>query len=186
MNANRLRRQLAYQMRRLGWPGVCGLVLTLAAVAGAISLQWLTSARIDLLERQTAQSAARLKQLQQAPATHQPGTPTMRLLAFYAEFPKGATVPDWLEKIYAIAAEQQLTLDAGEYSLTRASSGRLDQFRIVLPVKASYPQLRKFISAALASAPALALESLTLKRNNVAEGSVEAQIVFLLYLEKGA
>ena len=105
-------------------------------------------------------------------------------MAFYGAFPKGATIPDWLSKIYTIADQQKLDLEVGEYSLTQAKSGRLDQFRIVFPVKGSYPQIRKFIGAALATAPALALDSLSLKRDKVGDGSVDARIVFLLYLEK--
>ncbi|MFZ4538058.1 hypothetical protein [Propionivibrio sp.] len=186
MNASMVHRQLTYRLRRLGWQGISGLFLTLAALAYAITILLPASARTDQLDKQITQASARLKQGELESVTHKPTTPGEQLLAFYEEFPQGASVPDWLGKIYAIAEELQLSLDAGEYSLTRADSGRLDKFRIAFPVKGTYPQLRKFISASLSTAPALALDGIYLKRDNVGEGTVEARIVFLLYLEKGA
>ena len=45
-------------------------------------------------------------------------------------------------------------------------------------------QIRKFIGVAMATAPALALDSISIKRDKVGEGTVSALIVFLLYLEK--
>ena len=186
MNASLLRRKLTYHLRRLGWQGASGLVMIIAAVVYASITLTAASIRTERLDQQLVEATARLNQAEESPATHKPTTPAEQLLAFYQEFPKGAAVPDWLEKIYAIANEQKLALDVGEYTLTKTQSGRLDQFRIALPVKGTYPQIRKFIHAALSTAPALALDGLYLKRDKVGEGTVDARIVFLLYLEKGA
>jgi Tfp pilus assembly protein PilO len=109
-----------------------------------------------------------------------------QLAQFYAAFPKGTTVPDWLGKLNALAVKQGLSLDVGNYSLVRNQSARLDQFRITLPIKGTYPQVRKFIAAALASAPALSLESVTFKRDKVSDDRIDARVDFLLFLEKGA
>lgn len=178
-----LRHQLAYRLRRVGRPGVAGLCLLAVAFVYAAVVLPAASARSARL---AAQIAASEESLRRAPPTPEGAAPTTdeQLRAFYAGFPKGVTVPDWLEKIYALADEQQLALEAGEYGLTRAGSGRLDQFKITFPLKAAYPQLRQFIAGALRTAPALALEGLTLKREQVGDGEVEARLVFLLYLEK--
>ncbi|HOE40394.1 MAG TPA: hypothetical protein PLB25_01980 [Rhodoferax sp.] len=181
-----LRAQLFFRLRLLGWQGICGLVLVVAALVWAVSIGLLSGARLDQIDRQLALVTAKLKQGQQTPAAQKPTTATEQLLAFYREFPDHASTPDWLGKIYVLAEQHQLALNVGEYSLTQAQAGRLDMFTITLPVKGTYPQVRKFIRAALLTAPALALEGLDLKRDKVGDGSVEARIVFRLYLEKGS
>jgi hypothetical protein len=186
MNLQLLRRHLAYRLRRLGWQGNAGLALLLVSLAYAGLVLLPAYRHGEQLAQQVGEAEARLKKAESEPASHQPTTPGEQLLAFYQAFPKGATVPDWLSEIYAIADNQKLPLDNGEYALTRSPSGRLDRFRIAFPVKASYPQIRKFIAAALATAPALALDGIYLKRDKVGDGVVDARIVFILYLEKGA
>jgi hypothetical protein len=185
MNTVLMRRRLAYAFMRLGLPGVLGLALLLGAAGYASAILLPTVAHIDKLDQHIAAATIQLQTAKDAKATA-PQTPTEQLLAFYQAFPKGATVPDLLGKIYAIAGEQKLSLEIGEYVLTKSRSGRLDQFRIVFPVKGSYPQIRRFIGAALATAPALALESVNMKREKVGDTVADARIVFLLYLEKGA
>lgn len=184
MNAAMLKRQLAFRLRRLGLPGM----LALAMIAGTIGYLFAAvlpaRAHNEQLERQLAEASTKMQVAGQA-ATNRQMTPTEQLLAFYQTFPKGVTIPDWLGKIYAIADEQKLDLEIGEYSLVNDKSSHLEQFRITFPVKGAYPQIRKFIGAALATAPALALDSISLKRDKVGDGLVEARIVFLLYLEKG-
>ena len=184
MNAALLRRQLAYRLRSLGLPGMLGLALIAVAVGYLFAVLLPANARSRQLEQRIAEISTRVPGADQA-AGNEAITPTEQLMAFYRAFPKGATIPDWLGKIYTLADQQKLDLEVGEYALTQVKSGRLDQFRIVFPVKGSYPQIRKFIGAALATAPALALDSLYLKRDKVGEGTVDARIVFLLYLEKG-
>lgn len=179
MNVALLQRQLAYRLRRMGWPAVSGVALMVLAGAGAVAPHMANSARIDQLDHRLA----RLKLSANAPANERPTSATEQLMAFYDEFPRVASVPDWLGNIHVIAKQQQLALDVGDYTLTHVHAGRLDKFRIAFPVKGSYPQIRKFIRAALAMSPALALDSIYLKRDNASEAAVEARIVFQLYLE---
>lgn len=184
MKTRLLRHQFLYLLRRLRWQGVGGLLLLLTALVVGATLMLRFQARIDQTNRHIAQVTSQLELAKQTPASNQPITPAEQLEAFYQPFPPGASVPDWLAKIFALADEQQLVLDTGDYVLTHAESGRLDKFTVTLPLRGSYPQLRRFIRAALLTTPALALERIDLKRDNVAQGSVEAHIVFLLFLEK--
>jgi len=184
MSGRLWRRQFLHLLRRMRWQGSGGLLLILIALACGITLLLRFNARIDQVNRHIAQVTSQLQVAARTPSAGLPTTPAEQLEAFYQPFPANASVPDWLARIYALAEAQQLTLDAGDYVLTHAESGRLDKFTVTLPVRGSYPQLRRFIRAALLTAPALALERIDLKRDNVAQGSVEARIVFLLFLEK--
>jgi len=185
MKARLLRPQFLYLLRQMRWQGIGGLLLMLIALASGVTLLLRFNARIDQIDRQIAQVTSQLQVDASTPSAGRPTTPAEQLEAFYQPFPASESVPDWLAKIYALADEQQLTLEAGDYVLAHAESGRLDKFTVTLPVRGSYPQLRRFIRAALLTAPALALERIDLKRDNVAQGNVEARIVFLLFLEKG-
>ena len=182
MNSVVLRRSLVYWLMRCGLPGGIGLVLIAAAAVYALLVLVPANARSHQLSGQIAAAMIRYQHDQRG----EPGalSPVEQLQAFYRAFPKETTIPDWLGKIYALAAAQNLDLELGEYSLNQEKFAHLDQFRIVFPVKGSYPQIRRFIGAALATAPALALDSLSLKRDKVGDATVDARIVFLLFLEK--
>jgi hypothetical protein len=184
MNAAFLQRLAKYHLARLGWPGWSGLALLFAAIGYLLSVVLPATRELDQLDRSVARSVAEVK-AEQGGGTRQL-TPSEQLAQFYAAFPKGTTVPDWLGKLNSIAVKQNLSLDVGNYSLVHNQSARLDRFRITLPIKGSYPQVRKFIATALATVPALSLESVAIKRDKVGDGQVEARVEFLLFLEKGA
>jgi hypothetical protein len=184
MNATTLQRQIIYRLTHLAWPGWLGLGLLAAALGYAIAVAVPAAREIDHLDRRIADAETRT-QADQA-GQSRPLTTSEQLAQFYETFPKGTTVPDWLGKLNGIAIKQNLSLDVGNYSLVRNQSARLDQFRITLPIKGTYPQVRKFIAAALATAPALSLESVAFKRDKVGDDRIEARVDFLLFLEKGA
>ncbi len=179
MSTSAWRGRAAYVVRRGGVPAWLGAGCLLAALV-FLGMEVLpASAQLaDLRARRVALAA------QQARG---PGlvvlTPAQQLARFYAGFSGGPAIPDALARLYQIATEQQLALELGEYAITREQGARLDQFRITLPVKGSYLQLRRFISAALLEQPALSLESLSVRREKVAQDMVDGRIVFLLYLE---
>jgi hypothetical protein len=184
MNAAALQRQISYRLGRLSWPGWLGLALLLAAAAYVVAVVLPAARESERLDRRIAAAAAQT-QADQA-GQGRPLSTSEQLAQFYETFPKGTTVPDWLGKLNGIAVKQNLSLDVGNYSLVRNQSARLDQFRITLPIKGSYPQVRKFIATALATAPALSLESVAFKRDKVGDERIDARVDFLLFLEKGA
>ena len=183
MNIALLRRMAAFHLRHLGLPGKLGLLL----IAGFLGFLFAVALPAKVHSTQNAQRIAELAMKLDTAAREKANgamTPAEKLADFYRVFPKQTTIPDWLGKIYAIADKQELALEIGEYSLTQIKAGPLNQFRIVFPVKGNYPQIRKFIGASLATAPALALDSIELKRDKVGDGVADGRIVFLLFLEK--
>lgn len=187
MKTANLIRLLAYHLVRLGVPGLLGLVMLVGAAA-VITLNILPrNAELAGLDRKVASAAEELRRLEQGEGgTPVSYTPAESLALFYKDLPVESEIPAWLEKIYGIAAQENLALESGEYALVRAKSGHLNQYRISFPVKGGYPSIRRFISKVLATAPAIALESVSLKRESVGQGAVESRVVFLLYVEAGA
>lgn len=184
MKGNAWQAHAAYFSRRAGVPGWLGILGLLAALAFLMMEAIPASQRLAGMVAQKEAAEKRLAQLTGA-QRNADLTPAQRLAAFYGDFPQGAKVPDVLASIYETATAQHLALELGEYALTKAPGGRLDQFRITLPVKGPYPQVRKFAAEVLVAHPSLSLESMSLRREKVADGSVDGRIVFLLFLEHG-
>lgn len=105
-----------------------------------------------------------------------------RLAAFYNFFPTMAAAPDWLEKIYAAAARQSISLEQGEYKLLGSSGERLAAYQINLPIRGSDLQIRNFVAEVLNSVPVAALEDLSFQRPAIGGSAVEAKVRLMLYL----
>ena len=130
----------------------------------------------DLIER--------IRSAPPKPETAPPETAEVKVEKFYRSLPQSGTTPDWLQKVFESAAANGVTLEQGEYILLSNPNAKIEQYRIIFPLKGSYPQLRRFTVGALEAVPALALESLLFKREKIADGSVDAKITFILYLER--
>ena len=93
-----------------------------------------------------------------------------------------AAAPDWLEKIYAAAARQSISLEQGEYKLLGSSGERLVAYQINLPIKGSDLQIRNFAAEVLNSVPVAALEDISFQRPAIGGSAVEAKVRLMLYL----
>lgn len=173
---------IRYWLGLVGRPGLVGLALLVVAAVLLGSVVLPQQARVAQLEQQ-------IERIRLAPpesATAPPETDELKVEKFYRSLPRSATTPDWLQKIFDAASSNGVVLEQGEYILLSNPNAKIEQYRIIFPLKGTYPQLRKFTAGALEAVPALALESLLFKREKIADGSVEAKITFLLYLERAA
>lgn len=172
---------IRYWLGLVGRSGVVGLALLAIAAALVGSVVLPQQERIAELEQE-------IERLRRAPPEAEvapPETQEVKVEKFYRSLPRSATTPDWLQKIFDAASRNGVVLEQGEYILLSNPNAKLEQYRIIFPLKGTYPQLRGFTAASLEAVPALALESLLFKREKIADGSVDAKITFLLYLERG-
>ena len=178
-------RAAKYWAGRIGQAGFIGIVLLIAAAVAYSA--WLRPLQAQSRELRVQLETAR-RHLEQAAAQRgqmAPVTEQQKLGAFYAKFPERDTVPDLLEIVFAQAEAQQVALDEGEYAFSSAKELGLDMLRITLPVKGSYPQIRKFIGATLAAIPTLSLENLSFRREKINDETVNAKVTLVLYLGRG-
>lgn len=110
-------------------------------------------------------------------------TSAQDVVEFYKLFPIGATLSKQLELIEKTALKQQLILSRGDYKLTKTKQGQLSRYEIVFPLVGNYTQIRQFIAAVLQKLPALALTDLQIKRENVMSPTLQARLVFTLFLQ---
>ncbi|PKO87891.1 MAG: pilus assembly protein PilO [Betaproteobacteria bacterium HGW-Betaproteobacteria-12] len=172
---------LLENIRALGRPGLIGAALLLTGLAFSLAATLPASQELE----QSRQRAARASALEARAASGEqlaPQTAEGQRTAFYRDFPQPTEVTHWIERIYAAAAAEQLSLAHGEYVMSTVNDTRLQRYQITLPVRADYGQLRRFISAAQAAVPKLHLDELSLQRQEIGEAQVDARIRLSLYL----
>lgn len=112
------------------------------------------------------------------------GSPAEQLDVYYKFFPPQTSTPDWLDKIYKAAREQNIQLEQGEYRTSRETAGKLVRYQITLPVKGGYLQLRKFLASVLTEIPIVSLDHISFERQKIGDEVIEAKIRFTLYLDR--
>ncbi|HTN94273.1 MAG TPA: type 4a pilus biogenesis protein PilO [Gallionella sp.] len=167
--------------KRLGMSGLAGMVLV--ALSLGIILGFTLPAETRL--KDITSEVAELQRLQKA-ALSNPVAPARSvesdLVAFYKSLPPERNVTKLLDEIYKSANSASLRLNQGEYKYTREKAGRLENYQLILPVKGSYVQVRKFIAKVLNGLPAAALNGVSFKRETIGTSDLEAKIQFTIYL----
>ncbi|MGE5493183.1 MAG: type 4a pilus biogenesis protein PilO [Actinomycetota bacterium] len=168
--------------RAIGWPGLAGIALLVLAAVVYVGLSLPEHLQLAGVQQQVAAARARAA----SPANTQRQGAEAQVAAFYNAFPSRDTAPAWLQKIYAAGDQFSLSLDRAEYKQTLDRNSRLFNYEVNLPVKGSYVQIREFIRTVLTEIPTLALREVQIRRPNIAEPTVDAQIRFILYLREAA
>lgn len=160
------------QFQRIGWPGFCGALLLLLALLLMLPLV-LPGSRVVLPSQHDA--------LVVAPVTD---NGAQELERFHLALPGQQDAALVIQRIYDLAGHQSIALASGEYALASEPGSRLARYQIMLPVRGSYPQIRRFIHAILADIPALALEDVDLQRRQVNDSQLDGRIRMTLYLAR--
>lgn len=105
-----------------------------------------------------------------------------QLREFITFFPEVDTSSRWLALIFTAAREEGIELARGTYNLQAEDAVGLSAYQVTLPVRGSYPSIRRFLSRVLTSVPAASLDSVVFRRERASEGTVDAQIVLALHL----
>lgn len=169
-----MKARLERALRRLGPAGVLGIGVLLAC-AGFYAQS------VAPLEEQLRAERAALERLR-ARTPYQPVSNGRDedLQRFYALFPSAASLSREVERLHRLARKSGLELAQGEYRLERRAEG-LWAYRITLPVRGSYGQLRRFLSAVLADMPIASLDALRFERKKAADTQLEAQVRLTLH-----
>jgi len=165
--------------------GLAGLGALLFSLFLLITTVTPAGARLQSLEQESGSLRQRLERAGQSLSDDR-GTPEERLASFYRSFPKIDGVPDWLQKLFQTANSNGLVLEEGDYRLVTEKESRLARYVISLPVKGSYPQVRKFVGEALRDMPFLALETVSFGKQKIGEMQVDAKITFILYVGRSS
>jgi hypothetical protein len=102
------------------------------------------------------------------------------LRRFYGLFPAVEQLPGQLERIYGLARDAKLELLQGEYRLEKRGDG-LIPYRITLPLRGAYPQVRDFIGTTLESVPNASVDALRFERKNAGDAQFDVQVRLTVY-----
>jgi len=89
-----------------------------------------------------------------------------------------------LGRLIELATQQGLKLPSGDYRLMPGKDGLFDRYVLNLPVKGSYQAIRSYVAAARHEFPDLAVDDITLRRENIASTEVEAQLRFVIFARR--
>lgn len=165
----------------LGWPGVAALGVLASILPFYLSAVRPLQAQLEEVRLSAARQAGQDALSGGAGDVVRRG-PAEQLDEYYRFFPPARSAPQWLEKMIALAGNRGLSLDQGEYHVAPDKVGRLVSFRMTLPVRGEYPQIRRFLADLQAGLPVVALEKVQFERQNIADPAVEARIGLVLYL----
>ena len=170
-------------LQRLGVPGLAGLALLVVALTWGLAgllPDWQSLQTISQQTREAHEYLAKVEDGTVAP----PVVPQRQLDDFRSKLPSQPQATVAIDKIYALAAQERITLARGEYSLGIDPKTHLARYQILLPVRGSYPQLRRFLHALLGQLPAVVVEDLELSRKKIADTDLNGRIRMTLYLSR--
>ncbi|MBV6289095.1 type 4a pilus biogenesis protein PilO [Pseudomonas aegrilactucae] len=169
-------------LQRLGWPLLAGTGLLLLALLYGASLvpQW---QQVNALRDRHAQLAEQVRQLKRGErqVAVQAADPLQDL---HRQLPAQPQATEVIERLYALARAEKITLARGEYALGVDPKTRLARYQILLPLRGSYPQIRRFLHALLGQMPALVLEDIDLQRKRIGDSELTGRIRMTLFLSR--
>ena len=189
---------LRFSTRQLGLLGWVGVALLLGSLCYGLVVVPQRHVESDALRKEIAQlrqDRLALLRVKAASADRAASAPL--------ELPTTSMTPEILLTLEDIARQDGLQIKRNDYryvepapsSLTKArassaesspAGGRLLEVKIVTPATGSYRNVRTFLSHVLEKVPALALDDMSLKREAIAGGDLQAQLRFTLFVRGGA
>jgi len=176
MKGAAMKARLNALLRRLGTPGVLGIGVLLAC--GGFYASALAPAQSEVRAQRLALESLRSR------APYQPVSSSGRaeeLRRFRNLFPSASRLTDEVERVHRLARAAGLELAQGDYRLERRPAG-LWSYRVTLPVRGTYAQLRDFLGAVLKDMPVASVDALRFERKKAAESQLEAQVRLTLHV----
>jgi hypothetical protein len=162
-------------LRALGPYGVIGIGVLFFCMPFYLSA--VRPAERELLAQRLAAERLRTRQPYQPVSRNNPAAELRR---FYTLFPPVDTLPDQLERLYGLARQAKLDLQQGEYRLERQGEGMLS-YRITLPTRGAYSQIRAFVGATLREMPTVSIDALRFERKRAGDPQLDAQVRLTMY-----
>jgi hypothetical protein len=179
--ASLLRTRVQILLWRRGWAWPLGLLVLAASVA----LQWavllplratLAQTRAELVNKQSAASASR--------APDDPLSEGQELAALQAVLRVSPDPAELVRKMALLAQAEQISLQQGDFQQQLHPAIGVMEVHVTQPVRASYPQLRRYIESVLRAIPNASLDHVAARRENVGQAQLEARLRWSFWIRK--
>ncbi len=175
---NWLTTRLRFALHRHGWPAPVGLLMAL--LVWPLAHWGADRARADASALSATLQEQRLQQVRQPGP---PATPGQDLADLPSRLPAAEGALEALQTIHAAAARHGVKLSAGEYRLVREGGSPLIQrYQITLPASGAYPDVRAWMATVMNTLPTIAMDELSLTRQDVGSPAIETRVRWTLYL----
>jgi hypothetical protein len=173
--ASRVVAEVGYRVTRVGGAGLTGLVLISMAVATFILVNLPQRASIEALRAAVVQPTA----------TGGAGLAAAQVGKVLTGLPPRSGAPEVLEKILAQAKDAGVELERGKYEFVPSRDGIAAHYRVQLPLKTTYPQLRSFVDKTLLALSGVGVEGLRIERKSISDPRIEADLKLAIYVKDG-
>lgn len=170
-------------LQRLGLPGMAGIALIAFALIHALFVLRPAGEDRARMQERAELAEARMERVRSG-GESLPEPPGQQLESFHQALTAQPEATQAIDRIYEAAARHSLSLARGEYALMIDADTGMARYQILLPVRGSYPQLRRFLGDALDAVPALGLEEIELQRKQISEAQLEGRIRMTLFLSR--
>ena len=167
-------RRLRRLLEALGAPGVIGI----GVLVFCLPFYFASVAPAEREVARRSAAAAKTTRLAGQPVSAPDGAADLE--RFYRRFPTLDALQSELEAIYAHARASKLQLAQGEYRLEKGVG--LAAYRVTLPVRGSYAQVRQFVGHVLKDMPTASLDAVRFDRRKAGDAQLEAQVRLTIYL----
>ena len=167
----------------LGWQGISGIALLLIGLVISITVLQPVEERVAQAREQVAAQDTRTS-LGAEMQRQVSNSPAAMLEKFYDFFSSDQEATDYLAKIYSLAQANGLELRKGDYKVVRNQGERITQYQISLPLSGGYNPIRSFSAQVLEEVPNLSLDQIRFERKQANDSTVEAEVIFTLYMEE--
>lgn len=166
---------------RHGWAWPLAAVLGLAAF---ISYLMVLAPGWRIHEAARLELAQEVKRLTEPAGETQSGQSLngqQRLHILQAGLSASPDTGELVRRMAALAQAEQINLSQGEYQQHVNTGIGVTRVQISQPVRASYPQLRRYVEAVLQAIPNASLDQVVARRDNVGQTQVEARLKWSLW-----
>ncbi len=158
------------QLRALGMAGLVGALAAVLAIAVLCFAYLPQQAALAELE-------ARLATPDTTPRTTSAAASGSGDIA---QLPKRGELPAIVGVMVRQAASAGVVLERGSYAYAPLRAGQATRYQLTFPIKAAYPQVRKFLDLTLAAVPMAGIDTLSIERKDIGEPLVDANITFVV------
>lgn len=167
MIVQRWRPRLEIWLWRHGWSWVLALLVALVTVG--LQQGALKPARAALASAQDhARDRAR------APVEIRPPQPSLAHLQ--EPLRTAPPAPELARKMAALAQAHGVVASQADYQANAHPGLGLSQLQVTQPVRATYPQFRRYVEAVLREVPSASLDHVSARREHVGQGQLEVRL----------
>lgn len=168
-----------YQVRRMGWRGLTGLILLFASLVMGFGVLIPEAIKSN---RQQAELETLREQLPSRKGRWVEQSPQSSLDTFYRFLPDERKANAQVGILLYAAEVNALVPDRVTYKLSHDKQAAISRYQINLPLRGTYMQIRSFVNQALNEMPSLALNEISFTRPDADSEDIEANISFTLFL----